>query len=221
MHKFQCTHIKGDGKRCSIKRNAHPFTDPATFTCEHHGNVHTTLPEKDIVAGHRLAEAMTNNTQEAPVIIDENAITTVFITGRYNGPDRETDAGIKVLVHGKYDLVGYDSPQLAIDHAWEIFVADPDHTSTVAINHALIRMADGTKRYCNIVFDHDGVPRWVLVTKEVTKQYILVTNWEKCPRCSGRGEVSYGNWSQYDSRLHRSARVCFHCHGTGYRGAQG
>lgn len=69
MHKFQCTHIKGDGKRCGVKRNAHPFTDPSTFTCEHHGNVHTTLPEKDIVKGNRLAEAMTNNNPEAPVVM--------------------------------------------------------------------------------------------------------------------------------------------------------
>ena len=220
MQKLQCVHIKKNGKRCENRRNAHAFTDPTTFTCEQHGNVHTTLPEKDITAGSRLAQAMTNQTEEKNPINLTNAITQVFITGRYNGPDRETDAGIKVLVHGKYELVGYDNPQDAINHSWSLFLDEEYHASTIAINHAMIRMAGGTKHYFNLVFDNMGEARWVLVNKEVTKQYILVTNWAKCPRCSGRGEVTYGNVSRYDRRLHRSARTCFHCHGTGFRGAQ-
>jgi hypothetical protein len=230
--KIRCTHEKGHPDWCGNWRKVHPFTDQDTFTCNVHGNVRNILPEKDLTGiGQKKEEKpqldMNNPvhkawaTKEAPVIIKDEHITTVFITGRYNGPDKETDAGIKILVHGKYDLVGYDDPKLAVNHAWEIFLSDPDHPSMVAINHALIRMAGGAKHYFNIVFDHDGVPRWQLVTKEVTKQYILVTNWAKCPRCSGKGEVSYGNWSRYDSRLHSSVRTCFHCHGTGYRGAQG
>lgn len=220
MNKFQCTHIKDNGKRCGNKRNAHPFTDPSTFTCESHGNVHTTLPEKDIVAGNRLAEAMTNNTQEAPVIIDENAITTVFITGRYNGPDKKTDAGTKVLVHGKYEFVGYTDPKKAVEDAYSLLMMEEHHVSDVAINHAFVRMS-GIKYVFNVAFTTNLETIWSPVRLKDDAKYILVTDWAKCPRCSGKGEVSYGNWSRHDTRLHRSVRTCFHCHGTGYRGAQG